>query len=137
MKPGPEADAIYLRHMLECIERVEEYVAGDELRFRTSPLVQDAVIRNLQTLAESSQRLSDAIKNSEPDTPWLNLGFPQHPGARLPRGRPGCRLAGGEARAAAIAGRARPDGNVPARPQVNPFPVAPVSQRVKLSKPKG
>jgi len=44
--------------MRECIERICEYTAGDRPRFETSRLVQDAVIRNLQTLTESSQRLS-------------------------------------------------------------------------------
>ena len=39
-------------------------------------LVQDAVIRNLQTLAESSQRLSSDIKGTEPQVPWRELaGF--------------------------------------------------------------
>ena len=38
--------------------RIDEYVGGDETRFRASRLVQDAVVRNLQTLAESSQRLT-------------------------------------------------------------------------------
>jgi uncharacterized protein with HEPN domain len=38
--------------------------------------VQDAVIRNLQTLAESSQRLSDDIKATESQIPWRELaGF--------------------------------------------------------------
>jgi uncharacterized protein with HEPN domain len=38
--------------------------------------VQDAVIRNLQTLAESSQRLSSDIKGTEPQIPWRELsGF--------------------------------------------------------------
>jgi uncharacterized protein with HEPN domain len=38
--------------------------------------VQDAVIGNLQTLAESSQRLSSAIKDTEPTIPWRELaGF--------------------------------------------------------------
>jgi ABC-type uncharacterized transport system permease subunit len=41
--------------MRECIERIREYTAGDRSRFETSRLVQDAVIRNLQTLTESSQ----------------------------------------------------------------------------------
>ena len=40
----------------------------------TFRLVQDAVIRNLQTLAESSQRLSSEIKASEPHIPWRDLG---------------------------------------------------------------
>ena len=48
----------------------------DRSRFETSRLVQDAVIRNLQTLTESSQRLSDNIKATEPQVPWRDLaGF--------------------------------------------------------------
>jgi uncharacterized protein with HEPN domain len=62
--------------MLECLSRIAEYTAGDRRRFETSNLVQDAVIRNLQTLAESSQRLSKGMKASEPQVPWRNLaGF--------------------------------------------------------------
>ena len=62
--------------MRECIERIREYTAGERSRFETSRLVQDAVIRNLQTLTESSQRLSDVIKAREPQTPWRELaGF--------------------------------------------------------------
>lgn len=62
--------------MRECIERVREYTAGDRARFETSRLIQDAVIRNLQTLTESSQRLSDSIRATEPQVPWRELaGF--------------------------------------------------------------
>ena len=76
MKPEPRADALYLRHMLECIERIEEYVARDETRFKNSRLIQDAVVRNLQTLAESSQRLSATIQTSEPGIAWRAIaGF--------------------------------------------------------------
>lgn len=65
-----------LAHMSECIERVLEYTEGDRSRFEASHLVQDAVIRNLQTLTESSQRLSDDIKATEPQVPWRELsGF--------------------------------------------------------------
>ncbi len=76
MKPSLEAGKVQLAHMLECAGRIDEYVGGDETRFRASRLVQDAVVRNLQTLAESSQRLTDAIKASEPDVPWRAIsGF--------------------------------------------------------------
>jgi uncharacterized protein with HEPN domain len=62
--------------MGECIERIREYTAGDRSRFEASRLVQDAVIRNLQTLTESSQRLSDDIRATEPQVPWRELaGF--------------------------------------------------------------
>jgi uncharacterized protein with HEPN domain len=50
--------------------------SGDRARFEGSRLVQDAVVRNLQTLTESSQRLSKALKASEPQVPWRDLaGF--------------------------------------------------------------
>ena len=62
--------------MGECIERIREYTAGDRSHFEASRLVQDAVIRNLQTLTESSQRLSDDIRATEPQVPWRELaGF--------------------------------------------------------------
>jgi uncharacterized protein with HEPN domain len=38
--------------VLRCIARIEEYTAAGRERFFSSPLIQDGVIRNLQTLAE-------------------------------------------------------------------------------------
>jgi uncharacterized protein with HEPN domain len=76
MKQDPQADQIYVDHMLECIARVFEYSKGDEAVFKESRLIQDAVIRNLQTMAESSQRLSDASKARAPEVPWRAIsGF--------------------------------------------------------------
>ena len=63
-------------HIEECLARIQEYTGVERARFDGSRLVQDAVIRNLQTLAESSQRLSSEIKASEPHVPWRDLaGF--------------------------------------------------------------
>ena len=76
MKPGPVSDRVLRTHMRECIDRIREYTAADRSRFEASHLIQDAVIRNLQTLTESSQRLSDGIKATEPQVPWRELaGF--------------------------------------------------------------
>jgi uncharacterized protein with HEPN domain len=73
---GPFADRVLLAHMRECIARIREYTASDRSRFEASRLVQDAVVRNLQTLTESSQRLSADIKATEPQVPWRELsGF--------------------------------------------------------------
>ena len=69
MNPGPEADRVLLAHMRDCLDRILEYTNAERARFDTSRLVQDAVIRNLQTLAESSQRLSSEIKSTEPQIP--------------------------------------------------------------------
>ncbi len=76
MKPSPAADRLLLDHMLECIARICEYAGQDRQAFFGSTLIQDAVARNLQTLAESSQRLSDASKAAEPTIAWRDIaGF--------------------------------------------------------------
>ena len=76
MNPGPEADRLLLLHVRDCLRRILDYTQADRARFEASPLVQDAVIRNLQALTESSQRLSSEIKATEPQVPWRDLaGF--------------------------------------------------------------
>ena len=69
-------DGVYLKHVLRCIARIQEYTAGGRERFVASPLIQDGVIRNLQTLAESSQHLSEGIRTAHPSVDWKGLaGF--------------------------------------------------------------
>ena len=69
-------DRVYLQHILRCISRIEEYTMGGRDTFFSSTLVQDAVIRNLQTLAESTQRLSEQMKDLHPEVEWKALsGF--------------------------------------------------------------
>jgi len=76
VNPGPEADRVLPAHMRDCLDRVHEYTNPERSSFDGSRLVQDAVIRNLQILAESSQRLSSEIKGTEPNIPWRELsGF--------------------------------------------------------------
>jgi uncharacterized protein with HEPN domain len=55
-------DRVYLKHILRCIARIEEYTTGGRDSFFASHLIQDGVIRNLQTLAESSQQLSEGSR---------------------------------------------------------------------------
>jgi len=70
-------DRLYLIHISECIERIVSYTAGkDKQQFINSTLLQDAVIRNLQTLAESTQRLSHETKDRAGDIDWFKIaGF--------------------------------------------------------------
>ena len=76
MMPGPESDQALLTHLLECLERIQDYAGGNKHTFIESRMVQDAVMRNLQTLAESTQRLSGQLKSTEPDIPWDDIsGF--------------------------------------------------------------
>lgn len=63
-------DRVYLRHILDCIRRIEENVAEGRDCFLESHTLQDAVLRNLQTMAESTQRISDDLKATHPEVEW-------------------------------------------------------------------
>jgi uncharacterized protein with HEPN domain len=71
-----EKDLIYLAHILEYVEAVQDCTAKGEKDFLKNGLVQDAVLRRLQIMAESTQRLSDEMKQQAPDVDWRGLaGF--------------------------------------------------------------
>lgn len=76
MNPDTPADRVLLDHIRASIKRIWKYTGSDRATFYTSRLVQDAVVRNLQTVAESTQRLSEAVKATEKDIPWRAIaGF--------------------------------------------------------------
>ena len=56
-------DTVYLRHILDSIERIERYV-GDlaEHDFSDDELRQDAVIRQLSIIGEAVKQLSDEFE---------------------------------------------------------------------------
>ena len=69
-------DTLYLIHMTECVGRIEQFVIDGKEAFLRDLKTQDAVIRNLQVLAESSQRLSETLKAAHQDVDWRGLaGF--------------------------------------------------------------
>jgi uncharacterized protein with HEPN domain len=57
-----KGDSIYLRHILECIRRIEANIAGEWQPFMASHTVQGALLSILPTMTESWQRLSDGLK---------------------------------------------------------------------------
>jgi len=73
-----KSDLLYVEHILECVRRIEEYTGGQwdsaaREAFRRSSLVQDAVLRNLQVLAESAGRISPEHQALEPEVPWQQV----------------------------------------------------------------
>jgi uncharacterized protein with HEPN domain len=72
-----EKDQLYLIHIKECLEKIDLYLQGeDQSSFEINSMLQDAVIRNLQILSESTQRLSDQVKQENPDVAWHKIsGF--------------------------------------------------------------
>ena len=69
-------ERVYLAHILECIGRVQAYTKDGRDDFFSSTVKQDAVVRNLQTLAESASRISEALKAAHPEVDWRGMrGF--------------------------------------------------------------
>lgn len=67
---------LYLIHILESIDRIEAYTRDGKAAFMRDAKTQDAVLRNLQTLAESTQRLTSDVKLSNPHVDWERIaGF--------------------------------------------------------------
>ena len=66
-------DAVCVRHILECIDRIEQYTEAGCTAFMASTLIQDGVIRNLQTLGQSALKISDALKAIHPEVDWKSI----------------------------------------------------------------
>ncbi|HEX2058322.1 MAG TPA: HepT-like ribonuclease domain-containing protein [Actinomycetota bacterium] len=71
-----DRDRTYLVHIVECIDRIQRYLASDKAEFVADMKGQDAIIRNLQVLAESSKRVSRGVKSLHPEIEWAAIaGF--------------------------------------------------------------
>ena len=74
MTRDPQRLSDYLAHILEAIERIEEYVSDmDEVTFLASKLVQDAVIRNFEIIGEASNNIEKRFPEFVASHPELPL----------------------------------------------------------------
>jgi len=65
-----KSEQTYLIHIRECMERIRQYTSGGKDAFLSNRMIQDAVLRNLQTLAESTTRLSQETRQRFPEIDW-------------------------------------------------------------------
>jgi uncharacterized protein with HEPN domain len=67
-------DSVYLRHILDAMAKIEEYLAGmDRAAFQASTMAQDAVIRRLEIIGEATKRLSERLRLANPSVPWQDI----------------------------------------------------------------
>jgi uncharacterized protein with HEPN domain len=59
-----KGDQLYLRHILEAIEKIESYISVGRDIFMTATHWQDAVIRQLEIIGEATKRLSQDLRSS-------------------------------------------------------------------------
>jgi len=67
-------DAVFLKHILDSINQIEEYIEGLGFEdFVTSKLVQDGVVRQLEIIGEATKHLSPELREKYPKTPWEDI----------------------------------------------------------------
>lgn len=67
-------DSVYVRHMLEAISRIEDYVGKTAKKdFKKNTLLQDAVIRQIEIIGEAVKQLSEEMKGKHPKVPWKDI----------------------------------------------------------------
>jgi uncharacterized protein with HEPN domain len=72
-----KSDLLYVEHVIETVDIIFSYTRGVSLEgFLDNRMLCDAVMRNLQILSESTQKISTATKDKYPDVPWKDIaGF--------------------------------------------------------------
>ena|SRR3989344_3212671 len=62
---------IFLEHILDSIEAIETYAAGQTLEmFLRAGKEQDAVVRRFEIIGEAVKNIPDDFKNKYPEVPW-------------------------------------------------------------------
>lgn len=67
-------DKVYLRHILDAISLIEEYLADvDEAIFLKKNLQQDGVIRQLKIIGEACNHISKDLQKTYAEVPWADI----------------------------------------------------------------
>ncbi len=67
-------DRIYLTHIQDAIETIEEYLQGVTYeQFTSSKMIIDAVVRELEIIGEASNNLSPQFKQGNPKIQWRRM----------------------------------------------------------------
>ena len=71
MGKNPE---IFLRHILEWIEKLEQYTADvNEEDFLSNPEKQDAVVHRIQIISEATRHITEEMRSKYPATEWHKI----------------------------------------------------------------
>ncbi len=67
-------DQAYLEHILTSIEKIQSFVKGiSKADFDQNPIIQDAIIRNIEVIGEASKKVSKQLTQAHPDIPWQDM----------------------------------------------------------------
>ena len=71
MKKEP---AVFIEHILECIELIERYIEGKtKAEFLRSIPLQDQIIRRIEIIGEAVKNIPGELKKNYKDIPWKEI----------------------------------------------------------------
>jgi uncharacterized protein with HEPN domain len=69
-----KTDSVYLFHIRDSINKILDYTkASEQDGFYSNPMMQDAVIRQIEIIGEASAKLSKMFRDDNPQIPWKNI----------------------------------------------------------------
>lgn len=69
-----KSDIIYIYHIRDSIVKVIDYTNSvEETGFKSNPMMQDAVIRQIEVIGEASSKLSKIFRDKYNQIPWKNI----------------------------------------------------------------
>ena len=66
-------DALYLGDIPDAIDRILTYTAAGREAFFTDPMVQDAVVRNIEIIGEAARAITEATCAAHSEIPWRKI----------------------------------------------------------------
>ncbi|WP_446684669.1 HepT-like ribonuclease domain-containing protein [Cyanobacterium sp. HL-69] len=66
-------NALYLIHVRECLEKINSYLPDNKKNFLESPMVQDAILRNLELWGNQSKATAGMERYST-SIEWVKIG---------------------------------------------------------------
>ncbi|MEK7795447.1 MAG: HepT-like ribonuclease domain-containing protein [Candidatus Hydrogenedentota bacterium] len=67
-------DRYLLLHVLDACEIIHTILTRDSRALFEDRILRDAILRNLHTLTESTQKLSEDVKRRASGVPWIDIG---------------------------------------------------------------
>ncbi|MEN8446545.1 MAG: DUF86 domain-containing protein [Cyanobacteria bacterium J06555_13] len=63
----------YLKDVYSCITQIEDYTQGGKNIFLTTPIIQDAVVRNFEVMGEATKRVPELFRRQYPAIQWRKI----------------------------------------------------------------